>query len=338
VQATRGQDDGKTRTPRDNHCGRRLGAAQRSYAPAVTFDAPPALSPGDLVCVVAPSGPFAPSHLWPGLAWLRTRYRIRISAGVLARDGYFAGPDDRRRAELHGAMCDPEVKAIVVARGGYGATRVLANLPWQQLRERPKWIVGFSDVTALHAMAWSRSLASIHGPNVTGLGPEASPAVRASWLAALERPRAPRTWRGLRVVRGGTAGGPLVGGNLSLLCAMAAGGQLVVPRGAVLAIEDVNEAPYRIDRMLASLQLGGYLQGASALVFGGLDGATPGPDGWTTDEVIDRLARSLTVPVLAGAPFGHRPHNEAFVLGAEARVAGDAISISFGGGEAECSA
>jgi muramoyltetrapeptide carboxypeptidase len=162
--------------------------------------------------------------------------------------------------------------------------------------------------------------------------------VRGAWLGALERPRASRTWRGLRVVEGGTATGVIVGGNLSLLCAMAAAGRLVIPAGAVLAIEDVNEAPYRVDRMLTSLLLGGHLGRASALVFGGLDHANPGPDGREVDEVIARTARALAVPVLSGAPFGHRPHNEAFILGARARLAGEAVSFSFGAGEAECSA
>src|SRR5262249_16197039 len=117
-----------------------------------------------------------------------------------------------------------------------------------------------------------------------------------------------------------------------LLCAMAAAGRLEVPSGAVLAIEDVNEAPYRIDRMLTSLHLGGHFARTSAVVFGGLDRAPAGPDGWGVGQVIHRFAGSLAVPVLAGAPFGHRPHNEAFVLGSIAQVgetAADEVTLSF---------
>jgi muramoyltetrapeptide carboxypeptidase len=302
------------------------------------FAVPPPLRPGDLVHVVAPAGAFAREDLWPGLAWIRTRYRVRISPGVFAREGYLAGADARRRDELTTAMTDPEARAIVAARGGYGAMRVVLDLPWDELRKRPKWLVGFSDITALHALAWSRSLASIHGPNAIALGGDALPAVRRSWIAALERPGASRTWRGLHVVRAGEATGPIVGGNLSLLCAMAAGGQLVVPPGAVLAVEDINEAPYRVDRMLTSLRLGGHLERVSALVFGGIDRAVVGSDGWKVEDVVDRFARSLRVPVVSGAPFGHRPHNESFVLGSRARVAGDVVSLSCGEGEAGCSA
>jgi muramoyltetrapeptide carboxypeptidase len=302
------------------------------------FAVPPPLRPGDLIRVIAPSGPFEREDFWPGLAWIRTRYRLLVSPGVLEREGYLAGTDARRHEELCAAMTDRAAKAIVVARGGYGAMRVLEGLPWDALCESPKWIVGFSDVTALHAAAWSRRLASVHGPNVLGLGPSAPPAVRASLIAALERPAVTKVWRGLRVVMPGRAEGVLVGGNLSLLCAMAAAGRLAIPPGAVLAIEDVNEAPYRVDRMLTSLQLGKHLEPVSALVLGGLDRSQAGPDGWTVEDVVERFARTLTIPVVVGAPFGHRPHNEAFVLGSRAVVADGEVAISFGEAAAGCSA
>jgi muramoyltetrapeptide carboxypeptidase len=301
----------------------------------VTFVRAPTLRAGDLVCVVAPSGPVTAEDLWPGLAWLRSRYEVQVSPGVLARDGFLAGADERRRDELRRAMSATDVRAIVVARGGYGAIRILSSLPWRDLRERPKWLVGFSDVTALHAMAWSHAIASVHGPNVTGLGVRASPAIRASWLAALERPQDPVSWRGLTVVRSGTGSGPIVGGNLSLLHAMAAAGRLGLPDRAVLVMEDVNEAPYRVDRMLTSLLLGGHLERVSALVFGGFDRAPIGPDGQSVNDVIARFARSIDAPVLAGAPFGHGVQNESFVLGARARVRGDTVEISCAEGEGE---
>ena len=288
---------------------------------------PPPLEPGDLIVVVAPSSPTPVDELWRGLAWLRARYRIRISGGVLARAGYLAGDDERRKAELARALVDGDAKAIVATRGGYGAMRVLGDLPWGELRRRPKWIVGFSDVTALHAMAWRAGVASVHGPNVAGLGRDASPRVRAAWLAAIERPSADRVWKGLRVIHGGEATGPIVGGNLALLHAMAAAGLLAIPHGAVLAIEDVTEAPYRIDRMLTSLVLGGHLSRVAAIVAGGFENCPPRGDGCTVDDVIAETTRPLGVPVVAGAPFGHGPHNEAFVLGAVAAVRGGEVRL-----------
>ena len=302
---------------------------QRRYARPVSLVSPPLfpppLAPGDLVVVVAPSSPVAAWRVWPGLAWLRTRYRIRMSPGALARDGFLAGSDGRRRDELLRALTDREVRAVVAVRGGYGVMRVVDDLPWGDLVRRPTWIVGFSDVTALHAMAWRAGVATVHGPNVTGLGKEATPSVRAAWIASLERPSAVRTWKGLRVLRSGEARGVVVGGNLSLVHAMAVAGRLAIPEGAVLVLEDVSEAPYRIDRMLTSLCLGGHLAHASAIVFGGFDCCGPGADGRPVEDVLEERTRALGIPVLAEAPFGHRAHNEAFVLGGEARVTGDEV-------------
>jgi muramoyltetrapeptide carboxypeptidase len=288
---------------------------------------PAALAPGDLVAVVAPSSPIPDGELWRGLAWLRMRYRLRLLPSILSRDAYLAGNDERRRAELATALLDDEVKAIVAARGGYGAMRIVQDLPWARFARRPKWIVGFSDVTALHAMAWRAGVASIHGPNVSALGRGVSPAVRLAWLASVERLAGPRRWAGLRVVHGGQAEGVLVGGNLALLHAMAAAGLLELPVGAVLAIEDVSEAPYRVDRMLTSLLLGGHLARVAAVVVGGFEGCAPRADGRVVDDVIAERTRALGVPVVAGAPFGHSARNEAFVLGARVTVRDDEVTF-----------
>jgi muramoyltetrapeptide carboxypeptidase len=288
----------------------------------------PPLAPGDAIAVVAPSSPFARDDLWRGLAWLRARYRVRLSAGALARDGYLAGDDSRRAQELRRAMLDDEVKAVVGARGGYGALRLLEQLPWARFGERPKWIVGFSDLTALHAMAWRGGVASIHGANVTGLGGDVGVPVRATWLAALERPTAARSWEGLHVVHSGDARGPLVGGNLTLVHAMASAGRLAIPDGAVLALEDVSEAPYRLDRMLTALEIGGHLARVSAVVLGGFDRCDAKSEEPTAATVLAERTSRLGIPVLAGAPFGHGSRNEAFVLGAEVQVHGNAVRWS----------
>jgi muramoyltetrapeptide carboxypeptidase len=279
------------------------------------------------VAVVAPASAFPREDLLRGMAWLRARYRLRVSPRIFERQGYLAGPDASRAAELAAAMRDDEVKAIVAARGGYGAMRLLDALPWDALARRPKWLVGFSDVTALHATAWAAGIASVHAPNVTGLGREITPAARSAWIACVERPAVARRWGGLSVLRSGEALGLLVGGNLSLIHAMAAAGRLVVPPGAVLALEDVTEAPYRIDRMLTSLRLGGHLARASAIVFGAFTRCAAGIDGRSVDEVLAERTADLGIPVLSGAPFGHEPHNEAFVLGCAARVVGDSVLL-----------
>jgi muramoyltetrapeptide carboxypeptidase len=292
----------------------------------MAFVFPPALRPGDLVSVVAPSSPVPEAELWRGLAWVRGRYRIRTTRRIFSRLGYLAGSDVERAHELARALADPDTKAVLAVRGGYGAVRLLGGVDFDGLRKRPKWIVGFSDVTTLHAEAWARGVASIHGPHVGVLG-DAHPQDRAAWLAALERPRATRAWTGLTIVHAGEATGPLVGGNLTLLATMAAAGRLTVPEGAVLAIEDTTERPYRVDRMLTALAVGGHLRGVRGIVAGGFDRCDAGPDGISVEEVLAERTAALGVPVLSGAPFGHGCKNEAFVLGAVATMRGASVEL-----------
>ena len=227
-------------------------------------------------------------------------------------------------------MLDPEVEAIVCARGGYGAMRILDDLPWDAFCGRPKWLVGFSDVTALHVMANGRGVCSLHASNVTGLGRSITAAERASLLHALEGlPAAP--WTQLepvhRVSHAGAARGPLVGGNLALLVGMAAANRLALPEGAILAFEDVTERPYRLDRMLTSLRLGGHLARLGAIVLGGFAQCDPGPDGVTAAEVLAEGTAGLGIPVVASAPFGHGAPNRAFVLGATATLEGTTLHL-----------
>jgi muramoyltetrapeptide carboxypeptidase len=277
-----------------------------------------------VVAVVAPSSGFDREELFRGLAWLALRYRLRIDTRILAREGFLAGSDGERRDVLARAMVDSEVEGIVVARGGYGAMRLIDALPWERFVARPKRLVGFSDVTALHLELNRRGVASIHGPNVTGLGRSISAAERASLIATLEDgPLGP--WTGLEIVAPGEARGIVVGGNLALIEAMAAAGRLDIPRGAILAIEEVTERPYRVDRMLTSLRLAGHLERAGAVVFGSFTQCEPGRDGVTAYEVLRERTRGLGIPVVLGAPFGHGSPNHSFLLGARAHLRGQQL-------------
>jgi muramoyltetrapeptide carboxypeptidase len=294
---------------------------------------PPALAPGDRVAVVAPSSSFGRREFWRGLAWLRDRYTLDVRTSVLEKQGYLAGGDDRRLDELVRALTAPGIRAVIAARGGYGATRITHRVPWAELARSPRWLVGFSDITAFHLEAARVGVATVHGPHVTGLGAnDVTPWTRYRFMRALEHPRGRHRWANLKVVHAGpSATGPFIGGNLALIEAMAASGRLTVPEGAVLALEDVTERPYRVDRMLTSLLLGGHLARASAIVFGGFDKCDPGPDGVEIEQVLFERTRALGVRVLSCAPFGHGDANEAFVHGATVTVADDAVSF---GGEA----
>lgn len=242
---------------------------------------------------------------------------------MLSRTGYLAGTDESRAAVLGHAMRDPEVSAIIMARGGYGVTRILDALPWDDFAKAPKHLIGFSDITALHGVANARGVRTIHGPNVTGLGRSITAAERLSLIRCLEG-GALEPWT-LKPVRAGAAAGPMVGGNLAIVEAMAAGGRWSTPEGAILVLEDVTERPYRIDRMLSALLLGGHLQRAGAIVFGGFTQCDAGPDGTTVAEVIADYTAKLAMPIYTDGPFGHGAPNFAFPLGAEAQLAGTTL-------------
>jgi muramoyltetrapeptide carboxypeptidase len=281
---------------------------------------PPPLRPGDLVAIVAPSSPFDVDKYRAGEAFLATRYRLRVRDDLLSRSGYLAGDDARRKTELQDALEDREVRAIVAARGGYGATRIVGELDWRILAREPKWIVGFSDVTALHVEASLVGVASLHGAMVASLG--AREELRAPLLSVLGG-AAPAAWEDLEVVAGAPgaiARGTAFGGNLALLEACAAAGRLVVPEGAILFLEDCTERPYRIDRMLTALHLGGHLARAAAFVVGEFTDCNPGPDGVDAASVLRARLSSYGVPVVANAPFGHGVRNEPFVIGGAALV------------------
>jgi len=283
------------------------------------FTLPPPLRPGDTVAVIAPSSAFEHVLAWTGMGFLAQRYRVRFRRDLFTRTGYLAGPDARRREELVEALTHPDVRAIFAARGGYGANRFVHDLAWDALARGPRWIVGFSDITALHVEAARVGVASVHGAHVTALG-RSDARTRAPLLQLLEDPAGERRFSGLATLRPGSAEGPLFGGNLTLLHACAAAGRLCIPDGAVLLLEDVTERPYRLDRCLATLHVGGHLRRVAAVLLGDFDQCDPGPDRVTTADVMRDHLLPLGVPVIAGLPVGHGYRNEPVILGGRAVV------------------
>jgi len=283
------------------------------------FSFPPALAPGDTVAVVAPASPFEHVLCWVGLGWLAQRYRVRFSRGLFTRKGYLAGDDERRRDELLQALTEPGVRAVIAARGGYGASRFVHALDWSALCREPRWIVGFSDITALHVEASRVGVASLHAPHVTSLG-RGDARARADFIRALEHPHEARSYASLGVLSPGRAEGVLFGGNLTLLHATAAAGRLCLPPRTILLIEDVTERPYRIDRMLTTLTVGGHFERVVGVVVGDFTQCGPGPDGITIEQVLRHHLPRLGVPVVTGLPVGHGVRNDPVVLGARARI------------------
>jgi muramoyltetrapeptide carboxypeptidase len=279
---------------------------------------PPPLRPGATVRIVAPASPFDRTLALCGIAFLGQRYRVEFDWRMFERDGFLAGSDARRRDELSRALEAPHVAAVIAARGGYGITRIANDVDFSALQRHPKWLVGFSDVTALHVEAQTVGVASWHAHHAAGLG-RGDAHAREHWLAALEAPLTPRTLRG-RGHGSGRVRGPLWGGNLTVLFTCAVTGRLRLPEGAILALEDVTEASYRVDRMLSALRLGGHLRGVAGVAFGSFADCHAGPHGVEVEHVLARELAELGVPWVSGLPFGHDLPNEPLLLGAEAEL------------------
>ena len=278
----------------------------------------PRLAPGDPVRVIAPSGPVPREAFAAGLEVLRARYEVRHDDGVFAREGYLAGSDERRLAELTSALADPDARAIVMARGGYGLMRLLPFIDVGALVARPRPIVGFSDGTALLALAARAGVASIHGPVVTQLGNLASADQRALF-ERLETPGPSLLLEGLEGLIPGRVRGPLIGGNLEMFSRLIGTPYLPDVAGAILFFEDLGERPYRIDRLLAHLDLAGIFGAASGVLLGDFSGCrepeATRADSPTAEEVlVDRLGR-LSIPVALGGAFGHGTRNRALPYG-----------------------
>lgn len=279
---------------------------------------PPPLRPGDPVRVVAPSGPIEGDVLERGLAVLRDEWglRVRVRPDVTARLGFLAGDDGRRIEEWREAVADREARAIFVARGGYGAMRLLPALDAGLLAADPKWVIGFSDATAIHAGLNLAGLATVHGPTVSTVA-RATPEARAHLRALLFGPP-PAGCPATAVVTAGRAAGPLAGGCLSLLAHLCGTPWLPRLRGSVLFLEDVDEKPYRLDRYLTQLRLAGALDGVRGVCIGQLTACDHG--GLRGADTVRAFVRAMGVPAIEGLPAGHVDANFALPLGTTVTV------------------
>lgn len=286
----------------------------------------PALHPGDPVTVIAPSGPFDRAAFEAGLAVLAGRYRIRYDEGMAARHRYLAGSDARRLAELKAALADEDSRAVFCARGGYGMLRLLAGLEGCPMT--PKAVVGFSDITALHAWLARARRTSIHGPVVTQLG-RLDAADAARLFALLESTAPPEPLAGTDTFAGGTAEGPLLGGNLAVFTRLLGTDYLPALAGAILLLEDVGERPYQLDRMWTHLALAGVFGVIRGIVLGTFTGCEERDASYSSAEVLRELAAGTGLPCAAGFPIGHGEHNAAVPLGARVRLDADARTLTF---------
>jgi muramoyltetrapeptide carboxypeptidase len=281
---------------------------------------------GARVAVVAPAGPFERAALEAGLAVLERRYSLRLAPELFARQRYLAGTDAQRLAQLTAALADPDIEAVFCARGGYGAMRLLPAL--QGLPSTPKPLVGFSDITALHAWLQRNGRISVHGPVLTQLG-TLDPRTHERLFALLEEdaPAAPLLATDTYVP--GAAEGPLLGGTLAVLSRLLGTPYLPSLEGAVLLLEDVGEQPYRLDRMWTHLALAGVFRQVRGIALGAFTGCEPRDADYTSAQVLSDLAAETGLPCAAGFPIGHGERNEPVPLGVRVRLDATARTLTF---------
>lgn len=286
---------------------------------------PPALAEGDLVVIISPSSALADGSIVDGAKRTLEGWglRVRVAPHALDHVGHFAGSDADRLADLMDALHDPEVKCILCSRGGYGVIRLLEAADLSCLKENPKWMVGFSDITALHAAFANVGCCSMHGPMAKALSHSHS------------QKRVLHTMRdilfGTKTMnykvdahpmnRAGVAKGRLFGGNLSLLYALQGSPYQFPMEGSILLIEDVSERLYHIDRMMHNLRLSGALAKISGLVVGQFADVVPNAEfGQTLEEIIMSMVADYDYPVCFNFPVGHVNHNVPIVEGAMVRL------------------
>ncbi|MEM6782157.1 MAG: LD-carboxypeptidase [Bacteroidota bacterium] len=294
---------------------------------------PPPLRPDSRIALVAPaSPPRSPDHLEAGVAALEAR-GLTVEVPHLAPTGYLAASDEERAAALNALLARDDLDALVCVRGGYGVLRLLDRLDYAVARRHPKLIVGYSDITALHLALFAHAgLPGLSGPMAAPDWPrlaesDAGRAAEAQFWA-LAGGTVPVDIVGpgsepLVPMQPGDTTGTLLGGNLSLVAALLGTPYLPDLTGAILFVEDIGEAPYRIDGLLARLRLAGLLDQLGGLVFGAFTSTTPPsgqPASFTVDEVLEHYAASLAIPVARGLVYGHFPVKSTLPVGVRARL------------------
>ena len=300
---------------------------------------PPRLRVGDTVGVVSPASTLSTDDGLDRAEWWLRGMGLAPKFGPNAggRYGYLAGTDEQRAADLNAAYADPEVKAVFAVRGGWGGARILPLLDWNTIRANPKLLIGFSDVTALHlAFAARAGFATIHGGNATSSWRKASWESLWRLAFAVDTPTLggaeieAETGRTARTITGGKATGRLLGGNLTILSTLMGTPWLPDFKGAVLFLEDTNEAEYRVDRMFQQLKLAGVLDGLAGVIFGQCTGcASTEPDysGFTINQLIDHYFAPLGIPAVTGFDTGHIANQLSLPSGARVELDADARTL-----------
>ena len=299
---------------------------------------PPYLKAGDTVAIVAPSGILKSreGEVQQAVALLKSwGLHAVVGKHVFSKADHFAGTDDERCADLQNAMDDPKISAIWCARGGYGTVRLLDKLNYTEFKKNPKWIIGYSDITALHNQVHNEGFQSLHALMCVSLTKDLNDIKEtvATFKSAIFGKPENYTLKGSRYNKVGETSGELVGGNLTMLHTMLGSETSIDTSGKILFIEEIGEYKYHIDRMLQSLKRAGYFDNLKGLVVGDMTKMRKNTTLWGTsvEQLILDALEDYDFPIAFNMPAGHEKDNRALVLGriVDLKVTKESASVVF---------
>ncbi|RNL83385.1 LD-carboxypeptidase [Sinomicrobium pectinilyticum] len=294
---------------------------------------PPNLKKGDTVAIVATARSFQPEDLQPAIDTLRG-WGLHVVPGKTIGPEYhqLSGTDKARARDLQNMLDNPAIKAIWAARGGYGTVKIVDMLDFTRFRQKPKWIIGYSDVTVLHSHIHNLGIATLHATMPINVKKNSEETIQ-SLKKALFGEKLQYTIPSRVQNRTGIAEGKMVGGNLSILYSLLGSPSAIKTDGKILFIEDLDEYLYHIDRMMMNLKRNGYFDNIKALVVGGMTRMHDNSIPWGKDAIgiVKEIADKYNFPVCFDFPAGHLQDNRALVLGKEAKltVARDSVTLEF---------
>lgn len=285
---------------------------------------PKFLQAGDVIGIFAPARKISEAEVLPAIKMIEEAgFRVKLAPGLFASDRQFAGEDASRAADLQSLINDPQVRAILCARGGYGTVRIIEHIDWRRLSLDPKWVIGYSDVTVLHSHIQRHLfMQTIHGPMPVNFTQEGNGQALQSLWELLSGKMQQYRISPHSLNRAGDTEGMLCGGNLSVLYSLLGSPSDLEPDGKILFLEDLDEYLYHIDRMMMNLKRNRWFERISGLLVGGLtdmnDNAVP--FGRSAEEIVREAVEPYRFPVAFGFPAGHQPDNRAMLMGGFLRM------------------
>ncbi|MDB0614438.1 LD-carboxypeptidase [Tenacibaculum dicentrarchi] len=302
--------------------------AQNNFMNLIT---PPSLQKGDTIAIIAPAGILKNrKHIIDKAKKLAQSWGLKVVYGkhMFNQSHHFSGTDEQRCQDFQDALDNPNIKAIWSARGGYGSVRILDKLDFSKFKENPKWVIGYSDITAFHNHIHNLGVETIHG--IMGTSLQDKPEVIAKSIVSLKKILFGESLSykilASKYNKLGSFKGELVGGNIAILASMLGSDSQISTENKVLFIEEIGEYKYSIDRMLQSLKRAGYFTKVSGIIVGDMTKVKKNSTPWGSSIeqlILDVIPKDI--PVVFNFPAGHEPDNRALIMGRTVEVNNDKI-------------